>query len=275
MIASYLTDRFGLEIVSRREAAVVPAGGEVVMCRVLGRYLMYVDVTDISLAPHLCFSGCWEPWITVALARHTHPGFHCIDVGANHGYFSLLLSDAAGPHGRVLAVEPNPDLAKLIERSAFINGFFDRLNVSPTAVTDTGSGTTKLAIPGTALGGATIATVPSEQDRVVEVPTATLDALTESWPRVDLVKIDAEGAEQRIWHGMTRIRSDNPSLTVVMEVNSSRFEAPEEFFQALVEDGFELRMVDLQGDAVVVTIDDLLGPLADTETMLFLSRPRP
>src|SRR4051812_41211082 len=92
MIPSYLNDRFTLETVSRREAFVVPTSGNVVICRVLGNILMYVDTTDVSLVPHLCFSGCWEPWLTAALTRQLRPGFHCVDVGANHGYFALLFA---------------------------------------------------------------------------------------------------------------------------------------------------------------------------------------
>ena len=58
-------------------------GEKTALCRVLGKYLMYVDSTDLSLAPHLLLNGFWEMWITEAVVRALRPGWNCVDVGAN------------------------------------------------------------------------------------------------------------------------------------------------------------------------------------------------
>src|ERR1700674_3902762 len=44
-----------------------------------------------------------------------------IDVGANIGYFTCLLSKFAGPAGKVLAIEPEPQNLKLLEQNMKIN----------------------------------------------------------------------------------------------------------------------------------------------------------
>src|SRR6266851_4651381 len=44
-----------------------------------------------------------------------------IDVGANIGYFSCLMSKLAGPAGKVLAIEPEPQNLKLLEQNIGIN----------------------------------------------------------------------------------------------------------------------------------------------------------
>ncbi len=44
-------------------------------------------------------------------------GAVCIDVGANLGYYSTVLSKLAGPEGRVLAVEPVEPVRKVLEKN--------------------------------------------------------------------------------------------------------------------------------------------------------------
>ena len=43
----------------------------------------------------------------LAIERILRPGMRCIDVGANYGYYSILMAEAVGPDGFVLACEPN------------------------------------------------------------------------------------------------------------------------------------------------------------------------
>ena len=62
-------------------------GDDTVLCKVLARHKMYVDAKDMGISPHLIMDGYWESWITKLLAQIVQPGFICIDIGANFGYF--------------------------------------------------------------------------------------------------------------------------------------------------------------------------------------------
>src|SRR5437773_5961494 len=53
------------------------------------------------------------------------------------------------------------------------------------------------------------------------LPISTLDEVTDTWPRVDFVKIDAEGSEEAIWRGMECLLARNADVTVVMELKPS------------------------------------------------------
>jgi predicted O-methyltransferase YrrM len=64
------------------------------------------------LGPRLVLDGFWEAWVTLALARYIRPGFYSVAVGANYGYYSMLMAAACGREGYVLASEPNPVLAQ-------------------------------------------------------------------------------------------------------------------------------------------------------------------
>ena len=104
MIPSYLSSERGdLERLSRQHCHAVRLNERFVICRVLGKYILYADPEDVGLTPHLCLDGFWESWVTIAMARLLQPGWHCVDVGANHGYYTMIMADAVEPSGRVIA----------------------------------------------------------------------------------------------------------------------------------------------------------------------------
>ncbi len=118
-----------LEEWCRGQTRVMPAG-DVNLCRVLGKYLMYVIPQDLTLTPHLALDGIWESWVTMAIARHLKPGMRCMDVGACYGYYSLLMADVVGPSGYVEAWEPIYE--ELVGINAALNGL--DLTVVPYAM---------------------------------------------------------------------------------------------------------------------------------------------
>jgi hypothetical protein len=83
-------------------------GDNTALCRVLGRYKMYVDSQDFGLSPHLMLDGYWEMWVTEALVSLVRPGMVVADIGANLGYYALLLADLVGDAGMVHAFELTP-----------------------------------------------------------------------------------------------------------------------------------------------------------------------
>ena len=107
----------------RATCRTVYIGENEALTRILGRYKMYVDTRDIGIASHLMMEGFWEMWVTEAMMRLLRRGAVVADVGANLGYFTLLMADLTGAEGRVLSFEPNPELARRLRKSIAINGF--------------------------------------------------------------------------------------------------------------------------------------------------------
>ena len=60
------------------------------------------------------------------------------------------------------------------------------------------------------------------RSETVQVPAITLDHLCADWPRLDLVKIDAEGAEALVWEGMQETLRRFPHAAVVLELHLQR-----------------------------------------------------
>ena len=66
----------------------------------------------------MVLEGHYSPDETRVLACLMDACDDFVDVGANYGYFSLLAAAREGPSVSVIALEPNPELAGLITRSA-------------------------------------------------------------------------------------------------------------------------------------------------------------
>jgi len=218
--------RYTLECHVRAATGAVYLGEHEALCRVLGRYKMFVDTRDRGFGSHLLLDGYWEIWLTRFLARAIRPEMVCVDVGANLGYYALLMADIVGPTGRVLAFEPNPAVARLLEANLGVNGFAARSRVLPMALGDGSAASGAFAVPHGEPKNAALIAPGTEAHfagaaEVLQVPVIAFDSLADAPPRIDLVKIDAEGAEDAILRGMAAmLRRDRPLL--VLEFNAAR-----------------------------------------------------
>jgi FkbM family methyltransferase len=275
MLPAYLTeDRDTVENLSRQHCQTARLGGQSVLCRVLSKYIFYADADDLGLTPHLCLDGFWESWVTMVMARIIEPGWHCIDVGANQGYYTLLMADAVGETGRVLAIEPNPRPLEFLQLSLEVNGFLSQVEVVQKAVAECSGEKVKLVVPTRRAMDGTIckAAELTGEGETLEVETVTLDRLTDEWSRVDLIKIDAEGAEEKIWRGMLQTLRRNPTITIIMEVRCSRYQNPFAFARQIQSEGFRLRHIDYDGSIQELDEAQFLTGRANADWMMFLRR---
>ena len=72
-------------------------------------------VKDNVMAPTIQANGIWEGNEVKWLKENVSPGDHCINVGANVGYFSIWLGKLVGKDGSVTSFEPNPSLTPLFK----------------------------------------------------------------------------------------------------------------------------------------------------------------
>lgn len=206
--------------------------------RVLDTFNIITDKGEQSVGQWLANDGFWESWITSWMTSNIKPGFTCVDVGANYGYYTRIMEILATNTGKVFAFEANPALAEGITNSVMKypvqNGAV--VNLYPVAVSDT-KGIVTLNIPPKYLGGSSIVwgrqDLPSDLPEhlwteSIEVESDTLDSLLKYVKHIDLIKIDIEGAEPLAWAGMQEIleRTD----TIIMEIGTY---LPREFIDEL------------------------------------------
>jgi FkbM family methyltransferase len=200
-------------------------GGGRVLTRTAGGLKMYVAANDVCISPHIILDGVWEEWTEATLRRVVKRGMRILEIGANVGYFTLLMAQLAGPPGSVYAFECDPELAQIAEDNAEINGFAGRVTVDRRAVGES-PGSAQFRRAQRHRGGGTLVAdlqqIPQlrETEReALTVEVTTVDALLEQLGRTfDFVKIDAEGAETWILNGGTKLFADiSQPLTLMIE----------------------------------------------------------
>ncbi len=205
-------------------------------------HFIFVDTRDEVVAAQLIARGYWETWIENVVRSLIRPGDQVIEVGANHGYYTLAMAAGVGPTGRVIAFEANPGVAMLLRRSISFNNYADRVTVYQKAVVDqAGSLTFSMSASDSGAGhimqgGHLLGAEPI----LVEVEAVRLDDL---FPveRIDLIRTDAEGSEPLIVEGARNLidRSENIKLCLEwsMPMIHSRAYIPR-FLAVLASRGF-------------------------------------
>lgn len=159
------------------------------------------------------------------IERIVQPGWICADLGANIGFFTLLLARLVGPTGRVIAFEAHPSNAELVSRNVRNNGYSSRAKVENIAVSD-GSKEKVELYPGRknestgewSMGEWNIVgcdVLGQAKEPAMVVAACSLDNYFPPGSRLDLVKMDIEGAEALALVGMRRIlREARPILLI-------------------------------------------------------------
>lgn len=261
------------EAAIRRLCANAYLGDKRSLCRVLGRYKMIVDTTDVGLSSHLLLDGYWEMWLTELLATLVRPGMTVIDIGANLGYFSLLMADLVGPAGHVHAFEPNIDLARRMAQSLALNGFGATATVHEQALADAETDVV-LVVPADEPKNGHLLPADHPLSSAVEsrsMRTRRLDSY-EALYRADLIKIDADTSELAIWRGMAGILEAGRPLTVVLEFARVRYADPGAFIDRIVADGFTLAEITLDAGIRPTTGAAILSAPPTEDVMLLLVR---
>jgi FkbM family methyltransferase len=142
-----------------------------------------------------------------------------VDVGANVGYFTLLMGKNA-PLGKVYAFEPIPLNASLLRASAELNGF-ENIEIIQCAV-GASVGNAALSQSTDSAYSSILDTERKPVERLIRVPMVTLDNFVRDRliKSIDVLKIDVEGAEGLVLQGSKSLLSDperRPKL-VLMEL---------------------------------------------------------
>jgi FkbM family methyltransferase len=147
------------------------------------------------------------------LRRTLSPGDVAVDVGANIGIYTQLLSRWVGPTGLVHSFEPSPENFGRLKSATRKLG---NVRLSHAAVGESSRRTTlyvsdKLNVDHRAY-------LPEGDSRhTVPIEMMALDDYFEPGQRVDLIKMDIQGYELHALRGASRVLADNPSANLLLE----------------------------------------------------------
>jgi FkbM family methyltransferase len=200
----------------------------------------------------------YEP-LTVALFRDSvGPGMLVLDIGAHLGLYSLIAASRAAR--TVYAFEPDPRTFPHLVRNIEANGLRGRVTPVRRAVSDRGGDEPLFLDDGSPAVSALVAADRSEP--AVPVPCLSVDEFVAADQRVDIVKLDVEGAELRALHGMSRtIARASEFLTMFIEVHPGSLHAAGCSVEAVLGEldamGLHARLIDESAGA--------LKPLAERD----------
>lgn len=145
-------------------------------------------------------------------------GLTVVDVGAHIGLYTVLAAEKVGSTGRVIAIEPAPKNYEQLQEHILLNNF-NNVTAVPMALSDH-TGLEKLYIASLSIcNSLNPNVVPQEKrtDSYVKVKVDTLDDLLKSLniKKIDILKIDAEGAELQVLRGAEETLKNNPDLKII------------------------------------------------------------
>jgi FkbM family methyltransferase len=182
---------------------------------------MRVNPFDMYISRDLAHWGHWEPHIRGVLQERCKEGMNFIDIGANIGAHTLYMSKLVGPSGRGFAFEPCNSHSSILFYNLMTNNCFNTTvyqygcsDVEETMYVEERFTLTKKQDN---FGGITLQNKKSENNDE-SIQTRVLDNM--NLPRIDIVKIDAEGMEERVIKGMREIiERDRPVF--ILEIHSA------------------------------------------------------
>ena len=195
-----------------------------VRAEVLDGLKLWVDLGDMFVS-HNCIRGDYEPIETKYLQSVLKRGMSFADIGANIGWFTLLAASIVGKEGRVFSIEPRTNTFNHLKRSIADNEFSDRCEAHNVAL-GAKAGEWNIGWSEKTLNPGGTWSVPNaglEENfrktghQLQRTKVTTLDDVIGE-RRIDVIKIDIEGAEPLAMKGAVKVLARNRPV-ILSEIN--------------------------------------------------------
>jgi FkbM family methyltransferase len=181
-------------------------------------------ITNDLISEDIKTYGVWEPEVTNYLIKNIKPHETIIEVGANIGYYTVLMAKLVSPSGRIYSYEANGEAYDLANLSLNINGLSEIVKLKNMGILDkTGNAILSHEQSNihsflmTNIGATHIVPTKDNCGLKKNIRTVSLDEDLSGLKNVDWLKMDIEGSELLALRGAKRIISSSPNLKIVME----------------------------------------------------------
>lgn len=222
-----------------------PTNEEIVVDLPTGGQMLINPADYVSY--YIYMLGLFEGEILRACLSHLNDGDTFFDIGGHFGQYTIAAGRKVGPSGSVHVFEPGAIQDRYLRKNIELNNL-ENVTVANIALSDQ-PGELALFTPSFADIGKSQLTDPSESD-AVRVPVNTLDAYCEERAirRIDVMKVDVEGAEFGVFKGAARVIREFPPKAIFYESVDSLCESfghtPEEMHSYLEAAGYRIHAVE-------------------------------
>lgn len=208
----------------------------------LGEFKMYVRLDDWAVGARIAVRRAYEEHVTRVIRTFLRPGVVVLDIGANVGYYTLLSAARISDTGKVIAFEPSSDNCALLRMSVRRNNF-NNVVVHTKAVASK-NGYVGFGGRDGSNGGVSLSINTSHPTQVEAV---ALDTFLQDESKIDLIKMDIEGAEGLALNGMKQLLQRHHPV-ILSEFSPDALRAlsgisPEDYLNGLRALGYELRVI--------------------------------
>ena len=245
---------------------------------------IWISRQDQVMRPFMQKAGSWEPEEGELLQSIIRPGERFLDIGANVGYFSVLLGKTV-PGLLIDAVEPDPGNVRALEFNLWVNGV--AAQVWPVALDDNdrhlllSSNQTNLGdlrasrVTASSNGGAPPPRGPDDANQWA-VPAASGNELF-AGRSFDVIKIDVQGWEFAVLDGLTDVLDRSPGIRIVAEfqpdILRSQHRVPTDVLMSYRSNGYRVRCLigdhlSERTDAQIIELCDAAGRVGSVILLL-------
>jgi FkbM family methyltransferase len=238
-IKSFIIEGVGKNPILTKMYSVAIAGLQTDNPITINNYKMKIQQESCQggwIGANMLIKGSYEPCTTRIFKQVLKEGMVAVDVGAHIGYYTLLASSLVGESGKVYAFEPEPQNFSALLGNIVLNGF---QNIKPfQKAVFSHSGKMPLYI-GTHSGMHSLLRVKDTTSEKVVVDMVSLDE-TFKKTKVDLVKVDTQGAELNVLMGMQKLikRCDDLKMIIEFQPNLEHSNSLAKFWDKLIACGF-------------------------------------
>ncbi len=234
-------DRYaGFRRARRRLVSQLARQGACVRARFECGIELFLPAWDANLMGGVLTGALFEPLLLRIFRKIVRPGSVVVDGGAHVGFCTITAAKLLEGKGRVISFEPDPRNFGLLEQNLSWNRVGDVVSAENVALTD-GSRPCSLWRSPDVSTRSSLVPVDGLGDTRLEVTGVSLDEYLakRGIGRVDVVKLDLEGAEPQAIAGMRRSLASVRLL--VFELNGVRLAEtgvnPAELVQRVMADG--------------------------------------
>lgn len=240
-------------------------------------YKLFLNPKDQSVSDRLIINN-YEKLETEVIKKEVRVGDVVVDIGANIGYYTLILAKLVGENGKVIAFEPDPENFALLEKNVKINGCKNVISVQKAVSNKTGK--LKLYLCADNRGDHRIYD-PHKDRQYIEIESIRLDDYFKNHGgKINLIKMDIQGAECAAFKGMSLILENNKNIKIITEFEPSllrKFGAvPEDYLKLLMKFDFKLYNINEQKKKIepvdIVKLLEIYKPEKENYTNLLCVR---
>lgn len=205
------------------------------------------------------FTSAFEPAEVAFVQENLKQGDIFFDVGANAGIFTVIAAKKIGSSGHVYAFEPGLNELKLLRHNIAVNNLTNVTVVERAVSSQSGTARFAVCYDG-AMNSLAKTDHPGQQIKEWQtIETISLDEFVQQMNigKINLIKIDVEGAEKLVIEGAKQICKSQDNLILLLEaanLNASSFSySVWELLSEIIDIGFNMYYFDKMGSLSKVT----------------------